>query len=791
MYFKILKKDLKRKKTMNIILLMFIILSTMFIASSMKNILSITNALDYYFEQAGMPDYLAATIDKVGSPDISETFDELDAIEDYGIETILYMNSDNLYYGGEQIKTMNNSSVLVAMEDTEIRFFDNNNQVIEEVRPGQVYISGKRMKAGNMEIGDTLEIRYGDISRTFEIAGSFKDAFLGSEMMGMTRFIVSESDFEYFYSKEEITGLYGGSLCYVNTSDTEAVDRALSEQDCSLVFNDTVEKVKMTYVLEMLVAGVLLVISVCLILVALVVLRFTISFTLTEEYREIGVMKAIGIGNIKIRCLYITKYLVLAVIGALLGFLGSIPLGKMMLKQVSSNMVMENENGILINAICSFMVICIILLFSFGCTGKVNKFTPVDAIRSGETGERFRKKGILRLHKSSMRPSLYLAANDVLSSPRRFATVILTFTICLSAILILVNAVNTLESAELVTAFGLTQSDVYMSDEGTQMSFMVENGRELLENHLAEMEETLAENGMPAECVNEVMMKYTVKHGELVCKCQVLLGIGTTADEYLYFKGTAPQNADEIAITQVTAEKLDAQIGDTIVIRRMGQEKEYVITAFFQNMNNMGEGIRLHEDEEVNFLETGGFFGYQINFTDNADGKELQNRIEKIKEIYGTDKVYTAGEYSKILTSVGDVIDGVRIMVLIVMSIVICLITILMERSFIAKERSEIAILKAMGFDDRTVVAWHTLRFGMISILSTVISLLLLWPLTNFSIGPVFRWMGADFGIKYEIVPLEVYVIYPLLVLAVTMISAFLTAHCTKSISPAESSYIE
>ena len=701
MYFKILKKDLKRKKTMNIILLMFIILSTMFIASSMKNILSITNALDYYFEQAGMPDYLAATIDKVGSPDISETFDELDAIEDYGIETILYMNSDNLYYGGEQIKTMNNSSVLVAMEDTEIRFFDNNNQVIEEVRPGQVYISGKRMKAGNMEIGDTLEIRYGDISRTFEIAGSFKDAFLGSEMMGTTRFIVSESDFEYFYSKEEITGLYGGSLCYVNTSDTEAVDRALSEQDCSLVFNDTVEKVKMAYVLEMLVAGVLLVISVCLILVALVVLRFTISFTLTEEYREIGVMKAIGIGNIKIRCLYITKYLVLAVIGALLGFLGSIPLGKMMLKQVSSNMVMENENGIL------------------------------------------------------------------------------------------VNAVNTLESAELVTAFGLTQSDVYMSDEGTQMSFMVENGRELLENHLAEMEETLAENGMPAECVNEVMMKYTVKHGELVCKCQVLLGIGTTADEYLYFKGTAPQNADEIAITQVTAEKLDAQIGDTIVIRRMGQEKEYVITAFFQNMNNMGEGIRLHEDEEVNFLETGGFFGYQINFTDNPDGKELQNRIEKIKEIYDTDKVYTAGEYSKILTSVGDVIDGVRIMVLIVMSIVICLITILMERSFIAKERSEIAILKAIGFDDRTVVAWHTLRFGMISILSTVISLLLLWPLTNFSIGPVFRWMGADFGIKYEIVPLEVYVIYPLLVLAVTMISAFLTAHCTKSISPAESSYIE
>lgn len=791
MYFRILKKDLKRKKTMNIILLMFIILSTMFIASSIKNILSITGALDYYFEKAGMPDYLAATMDKVGGSDISETFEQLDAVEDYGIESILYMNADNLYYEGEQIKTMNNSSVLVAMEDTEIKFFDSNNQVIEEVKPGQVYISGKRMETNNMQIGDTLEIRYGDVSRTFEIAGSFKDAFLGSNMMGLTRFIVSESDFEYFYSKEEISGFYGGSLCYVNTNDAAAVDKALSEQDSSLIFNDVVEKVKMTYILEMLVAGILLVISVCLILVAMVVLRFTISFTLAEEYREIGVMKAIGIGNIKIRSLYMTKYLMIAAIGTLIGFLASIPLGNMMLKSVSSTMVIENENGIWINAICSLAVIGIILLFSFGCTGKVNKFTPVDAIRSGETGERFRKKGILRLHKSSMRPAFYLAANDVLSSPRRFGTVILTFTICLSTILILVNAVNTLKSDGLVTAFGLTQSDVYMSDEGTQMSFMVENGRELLENHLEEMEETLAENGMPAECVNEVMMKYSVKHGDHVCKCQVLQGIGTTADEYTYFEGTAPQNADEIAITQMTAEKLDAKIGDTIVIRQMGEEKEYVITAFFQSMNNMGEGIRLHEDAEANFLETNGFFGYQINFTDNPDKEELNSRIEKIKEIYDTDKVYTAGEYSKILTSVGSAIDGVRIMVLIVMSIVICLISILMERSFIAKERSEIAILKAMGFRDGTVIAWHTLRFGIISIFSTVIALLLLWPLTNLSIGPIFSMMGAEFGIEYEIVPVEVYVIYPLLVLIVTMISAFLTAHSTRSISPAESSYME
>ena len=57
MYLSILKKDLKRKKTMNIILLIFIILATMFVSSSVNNILNVTSALDSYLDMANVPDY--------------------------------------------------------------------------------------------------------------------------------------------------------------------------------------------------------------------------------------------------------------------------------------------------------------------------------------------------------------------------------------------------------------------------------------------------------------------------------------------------------------------------------------------------------------------------------------------------------------------------------------------------------------------------------------------------------------------------------------------------------------
>ena len=65
----------------------------------------------------------------------------------------------------------------------------------------------------------------------------------------------------------------------------------------------------MCYVMDMIVAFTMLILSICLIIVSFVVLKFSITFTISEEFREIGVMKVIGISNFKIRSLYLTKYL--------------------------------------------------------------------------------------------------------------------------------------------------------------------------------------------------------------------------------------------------------------------------------------------------------------------------------------------------------------------------------------------------------------------------------------------------------------------------------------------------
>ena len=118
-------------------------------------------------------------------------------------------------------------------------------------------------------------------------------------------------------------------------------------------------------------------------------LRFTIAFTLSEEFREIGVMKAIGIRNIKIRGLYLTKYFAISAVGAGIGLMLSYPFGKLLINYSLESIIIDSGNNGFINATCSVLVAAVILLFCLCCTGRVSKTSPVDAVRNGQTGERF------------------------------------------------------------------------------------------------------------------------------------------------------------------------------------------------------------------------------------------------------------------------------------------------------------------------------------------------------------------------------------------------------------------
>lgn len=789
MYLSILKKDLKRKRAMNIILLLFIILATMFVSSSVNNILNVTTALDNYFEMADVPDYFVTTMNKNLTVDPDETLSAASAVERYSSEKVLFLAPENFICENEDITIPDGTNLVHS--DICLNYFLSDGSTLETVENGEFYMTEGKADNLGVEVGDKLTIELNGVSREFVFAGKIKDALFGSNQMRFTRYIISEEDFNSFLSVENTDEYYGATLVYIYSSDLETVlPQIKSLVDNSILTMDR-GMMEFLYIFDMVLVGVLLVVSIILIIIAFVVLRFTITFTLSEEFREIGVMKAIGIGNFRIRGLYIVKYAALSVIGALIGLVLSFPFGKMLMNISSQTIIVGNQSPIFVNILCAILVIAVILLFCYGCTGKIKKMSPIDAIRNGQTGERFRKKSLMSLGKSKLPATPFLALNDIVSSPKRYGIITFIFFLCLSLMLILSATVSTMNSGSLATTFGWADCDIYL-DSKIVTDCMFEDGQEKLKNHLEEMEKTLAENGIPAMCYQEMMFNLPVVFGENESNITIYHGSGTTMDMYEYTAGTAPRGTDEIAITRISADELNANIGDTVTIKTIDGDKEYMITAFFQSMNQFGSGIRLHSDEEMNYIQAMGGVYTQITFTDNPDSKEIEGRMEEIQRIFPTyENIETCAESTAGMLGVTETLNAVKLLVVMLTIVLAILITVLMERSFIAKERGEIALMKAIGTRNGKIYFYHAQRFLFVGIIVVIIGEILAMPLTHLCIDPIFKMMGMELAVDYVINPVEMYLFFPLVILVTTCVSAFLTSLYTRKIKSSDTANIE
>lgn len=774
---------------MNIILLLFMILATMFVSSSVSNIINVTTALDSYFEMANAPDYFAVTMNKNLTVDLDETVSSASAVDRYATENTLFLMPENFIYEDKDIVIKVGTNLVHS--DICMNYFLSDGSILETVEQGEFYMAEGKADALGVDVGDKLTIELNGVSREFVLADKIKDALFGPDQMSVTRYIISEEDFECFLSAENTEENYGGTLVYIYSFNIETVLTQIKPliDNSALTMDRAV--MKFSYIFDMIVVGILLVVSIILIIIAFAVLRFTISFTLSEEFREIGVMKAIGIGNFKIRSLYLVKYMGLSIIGAAIGLALSFPFGKMLMSVSSQTIIVGNQSPILVNILCAVLVMAVIYLFCYGCTGKVKKLTPIDAIRNGQTGERFRKKSLMSLGKSKFPVTPFLALNDIVSSPRRYSIITLTFFLCLALLFILSATVSTMESNSLATAFGWADCDIYL-DSKILAECMLEDGHEKLEKHLEEMEQTLAENGIPAKCYQEIMFTLPVSFGENESNICIYHGTGVAMDMYEYTAGIAPQNTDEIAITRIAADKLNANIGDTITIKTIDGDKEYIISAFFQSMNMQGSGIRLHSDEYINYVQAQGGINTQIFFTDHPDSKEIEQRMEEIQRIFPDfENVKTCAEAVADMVGVAGTLDAVKSLVVVLTIVLAALITVLMERSFIAKEQGEIALMKAVGTRNGKIYAYHTLRFLFVGIIAVIIGEIFAMPLTHLCIDPIFKMMGMELAVDYIINPVEMYLIFPVVILITTAVSAFLTSLYTRKIKSSDTANIE
>ena len=775
MFMRILKKDLQRKKLLNCILLAFVFISALFLASSAINFVRSSDALERFAEMSRTPDYyIGLDFEQL---DFEEWVKRNDNITEY--EVMHYITQERVTLSdGRHIRTMDVPNLVVPGKKHDL-VFDMSGNIVNTVELGKIAISLYLAEKYDLQTGDTLSISLGSLKETLTISHILKDYAYGHVGMGFNRALISHSDFDR-YAAESGDDKY--TMWSFSVKDLSRFINDKNQQDFLITYELTSDVMRTTYILEQITSATMLIVSAVLIIIAISLLRFTIRFTIEEDFREIGVMKAIGVKETAVRRLYLVKYLAIALVGAALGGISALPFSKLLIVDLGKRIVLIEGNEIyIICAICAACVVGLVMLFCWRTTGRIRKVSAIQAIREGSSGERFKRKGILRLrggrHGSA---PVFMACNDILAGLRNYIIIFLALVAGLQLIILPFNLLTTMTHGSIIKYMALSGGDFYVGDMFIDYAkigsdFKNDPSFDKLVARAEQMEREYAEKGVDVSVNTGVIFRPQVYVSDPFDQITIIALTQTNGEvvDVNYLTGTPPKLSNEIAMTTVSLGNLDVSLGDSVHMVFGDDDHEYIVTATFESVSEGGAAIILPPGliPDIRFFT--GVSTYQLSFRDREN---IPAQIEKIKAIESEWEYNSPDEVMGNYMS--DVVNGMEYLIktLTIIALgIITLVTFLICNTLIARDKGSVALLKSIGFNRHALRVWQTARIIIVSLAAGVAGVGLSYVLNPFVTRGIFGLLGAP-NISTQINAVSVLGIYPALFLAITTIVALLVS---------------
>lgn len=785
MFFRILKRDIKHKRGINVILFLFMLLATIFVASSVNNILVVTNATDYCMEKGNVSDRFISAYQTEGKQSMGDWLANNDLVTNFSENKAVMLSSSNFddYTGKSDESFKSGGTIMLQSQWKENMLIYDEKGNLVEMKDGEIGMQEKVMRDNGLKIGDTIRFKLKDTYMTFQITKAIMDPAMGGDFTGISRFVISDHDF----AKVCDTGMSINYDYCIDSSDATALTKEINKQNFNILVTIDRDMFEYAYVMPLITAMILIVFGIGLILIAFLILRFIILFTISEEYKEIGIMKAIGIKNGMIRSIYLVKYFVLVSVAAVIGCFLSVPVSNAMINSVKTSMMMENAKAnFVVNVLCALFVAVVVLLICYLCTNRLRKFSAIEAIRCGESGERFHKKSKLALHRCKhFTTAFFMAANDILSNIKRYIVLILTFTFGLLIIILPLNTLSTFDSTEMAKNFMFDpDADFYMStnikdENNNDTATTLTKAFDLAKAD--KVKDKFREKGydISIEVSSFYTFSYYADDKDSMIQLMTMVPLTQNCYDPEIIDGYAPIYENEIAVSEKALKKINAHVGDTIHVVINGEDKEVIVSGSYQNYMQTGLSAYFNQKINVDRVTSSGCWMFQCRLNGQNFNKNVLNQMRTDLPQY---KIYNIQEAMNTqLGSTGDQMKSLKYSVIILVCIINVLITVLMMKIFIIGENSQIALLRSVGFSVRVVRIWQMLRFGIVMIISAIIGTILSIPLNNLVLKKIFGFMGAT-HIKIIPNPWEVYLIYPLLLMAVICFTAYLSSGSIKKL---------
>lgn len=753
MYYRMIRNDVLKSKAITVTTMIFVAAAAMLVSLAAILVVNLMGSIDTLMTQAKTPHFMQMHSGEIDNARLAAFAKQNGNVD--GFQVVDFLNVD-----GAQIR-FDNRSLADSVQDngfsTQNKQFDylldlDGNPI--SVSDGELYVPICYMKDNTAKVGDKAVIG----TKEFTVAGFLRDSQMNPMLSSSKRFLVSEKDYadlKSLGSMEYLIEFRLKDLSALGAFETAYTSAGLEASGPTITYPLYKTLNAMS---DGLMIAVMLLVSVLVVAVAFMCIRFTLLAKIEDDYREIGVMKAIGLRVSDIKKVYLAKYAAIAAAGSVFGFALSFVFRGALLENIRLYMGESGNPFIasLLGLLGTLLVFLAIVAYVNGVLKRFRRISAAEAVRFGASQERTGGAKRFRLSGNSLfSTNTFLGMKDVLARKSLYGTMLAVLVISAFIIIVPQNMNNTISSDSFIRYMGIGNYDIRIDLQ------QADN----LPEKAAEIARTMKSDTAISEFAVLTTKTFTAKlAGGSEENLKIDLG-DHTVFPVQYSKGRAPAAEDEIALSALNADALGKKVGDTIPVVIGGAEKTLTVSGIYSDITNGGKTAK------AVFTDNSAEISRYVISAQLSDQSLVSAKVSEYAGRFRFGKVSDVRAF--IAQTFGSTIGAIRkaaYAAIAVALIMAGLVTLLFMKLLVAKDRYSIAVMKAFGFTNSDITAQYVVRSVLVLAVGIVVGTLLANTLGEALAGMLISSRGVS-SFTFVVNPFSAYLICPLLMVCSVLVA--------------------
>lgn len=762
MYYTMIRNDITKNKWVTLITVIFIVAAAMLLSLASMLTLHLSGSIDALMTKAKTPHFLQMHAGELNTDRLTEFAQSQPEVDDFQVLEFLQGDNTQIMMNGKTLANSVQDHGLVTQSQKFDYLLDLSGEVIH-VSDGEMYVPINYMTDGSASVGDKVTF----YEKEFKIAGFLRDSQMNSLLASSKRLLVSEND----YAEMKASGRVQIPMQYLiefRLKDLSSLGKFESDYIAAgLEANGPTITYSLFKMLNAISDGLMitmiLLVSLLVVAIAMMCIRFTLLAKIEEEYREIGVMRALGLRYADIKKIYLVPYMAIASLGCGIGFALSFAFRGMLMQNITLYMGDSGNSSLslFIGMVGVVILFLFIMMYVRLVLRRFRTISPTEALRYGNPQGKATVNRVVTLSRNKwFSTNVFLGIHDVFTRRKLYTTMLVVLILSTFMMVVPHHLYHTISSNNFISYMGIGKSDLRIDiTQGQNAS-----------RRVVELDKALKQD--------PEVNKYAVFHTKVF---PVKLHNGTQElikielGNHLLFplnyaEGKAPAKENEISLSVLQAQELKVSVGDTLTLQVQGQDRAFNVSGIYSDITNGGKTAK------AKFIDDSVQPIWSVIYASLQDQVLVSEKVKAYTAQFEFAKVTGIEEFKT--GTFGSTIASARIASYVAVGIALMLtilVTLLFMKMLVMKDRYAIAVMKAIGFKRDDVMVQYLTRSIFVAVGAVIIGIFLANYIGTWIVGGILSSFGTS-AFQFVIEPVSTYVIGPLFMMGAVLIATLLGA---------------